>query len=88
MAYIRVTLEAIFKVPDDARLEDHPSEELLCVRIGDSYYMPTTSWIKEDPPGLWSDESEELLELFQLETETIEIEDEPEAPGENGGTAD
>jgi hypothetical protein len=85
VAYIRVTLEALFRVPDDHLLVDHPVEDLPCIQIGDALFMPTTTWVKEGPQGLWSDDSEDVLEFFHLDSETVSIEPADKDPGENGG---
>jgi hypothetical protein len=75
--YVRVNIEAVFKVPDDARIVSiaEGEEEADCLTVNGEQFICLTDWLKRDlEKGWWSSfemadwEEEVVVRLFEDST--------------------
>lgn len=73
MKYIRVTIEAIYQVPDDVEISVHSEDEIECITRGKDFFAPTSEWMKREADGTWMSGGEEFEQFGELESEAVII---------------
>lgn len=70
MKYIKVIIETMLPVPDDAEILTHPEDAIECIKIGEAYFMPAAGLFERTPDGRWVDASavfDEVVEEFSIQ---------------------
>jgi hypothetical protein len=69
MKYMKVLMETMLPVPDDAEIVQHPEDAVECLKIGEEYFMPASGLFQRTAEGRWVDASaafDEVVEEYAI----------------------
>lgn len=73
MKYVKVTIESILAVPDEAEVLTHPDDDVACLKVRGLWFSPAYQWARREPDGDWAAAGEEFEQLAEPRSENTTL---------------
>ncbi len=73
MKYVKVTIESVLAVPDEAEVATHPEDDVACLKVRNLWFSPAYEWARREPDGEWTAAGEEFEQLIEPRSENTTL---------------
>jgi len=73
MKYVKVIIESVLAVPDEAEVTTHPEDDVACLKVRGLWFSPAYEWARREPDGEWTAAGEEFARLAEPRSENTTL---------------